>query len=115
MHTPYKVLLAYDDTELLAYPTDVVGFPVFAIFVGSAFLANFVLWAYSEKSYFGAIGYMVLFAIGTTLFTALAVGGCVKSGCHLANVIVLAQPWGWLFGAIAALFATICSVANLFR
>ena len=113
--TPYKVLLSYQGTELLAYPTDPIAFAMFAVFVGFALLTNLVLWAYSDESFLGAIGYMVLFAFVTTLFTTLAIGGCIKSGCHLANVMTLALPWGWLFGAIAVVGAVLAGITKLFR
>jgi len=114
-HVRYKVLFAYDGVEILVYPSGEFAFWTFFFFVAIAFLANFVMWLYSAESFFGSIGWILGFALFTTLFTGLSAVGCRRAGCMLAEIMCMAQPWGWLFGACAIVGTIIVGVDRLIR
>ena len=115
MYVQYKVLLSYGGTEVLAYPTGTISFWVFMLFVGVAFIANFVAWAYSAESFLGSIGWILGFALFTTLFTGASAVGCRSDGCGLAEVMAMAMPWGWLFGALALVGAIVIGIMRLYE
>ena len=111
----YTVLVKYQGTELLVYPNGEIAFFFFSIFVGVALVINLICWAYSTEAFFRAVGWMALFAFGTTVFTVLAAVGCIKDGCRLVDVMAMAQPWGWAFAALAFVAAVVTRVVGLFR